>query len=80
MYLNYPTVKCGDGCLTFQGYNRLSESKGWDVSWRYGYVRILEGRHLWSDKELCEGEGNWGCFETFSDDRGVQMLVLGHQP
>lgn len=37
---------CGDGCLTFQGRNRLEEGAGGVLSGGYGYVRVPEGRYL----------------------------------
>ena len=36
----------GDGCLAFQGRNRLEESTGGVLVGGHGYVRVPEGRDL----------------------------------
>lgn len=38
MYLNYPTVKCRDGSLTFQGNGRQQKSEGGLLFGGYGFI------------------------------------------
>ena len=57
------------------------------LKWIRGYAKSTE-KFQSSEEWRCqaakvpgwEGEGNWGCFETFSDDIGIQMLLIGHRP
>src|SRR5699024_3072845 len=43
----------GDGRLAFQGRNRLEKNTGGALVGGYGYVRVPEGRHIWSDQRTC---------------------------
>ena len=46
---------CGDGCLAFQGRNRLEEGSCGVLTGGYGYVRVPEGGDLRADQGVCVG-------------------------
>ena len=45
----------GDGCLAFQGRNRLEEGSCGVLTGGYGYVRVPEGGDLRADQGVCVG-------------------------